>query len=198
MTSHRKHHHPKKPEKEAGPAPEAPEPEGRVETVEIPKKELEELRTLAGADSEYRDRMLRTLAEMENLRKRLERERKEYIEYANQELMGEFIPVLDNFYRALQSIPASEATAPLREGVKMIFRQLEDVLRKQGLEEIEAEGKTFNPHLHEAVQVEETDRCPEDTVLEVIRKGYLFRGRLLRPAEVRVSRPQPGESRADE
>lgn len=198
MTSHRKHHQPQKPEKEAEPAPAAPEPEGRAETVEIPKTELEELRRQAGADSEYRDKMLRTLAEMENLRKRLDRERKEYIDYANQELMGEIIPVLDNFYRALQSIPPSEENAPLREGVKMIFRQLEEVLRKQGLEEIEAEGLTFNPHLHEAVQVEATDRCPEDTVLEVIRKGYLFRGRLLRPAEVRVSRPRPEESRADE
>jgi molecular chaperone GrpE len=190
--------HPKKSEKEEKAAPAGPAPEPPVETVEIPKTELEDLRRLAGTDSEYRDKMLRTLAEMDNLRKRLDRERKEYINYANQELMGEFIPVLDNFHRALQSIPGTEETAALLDGVKMIFRQLEDVFRKQGLEEVEAEGRPFDPHLHEAVQVELTDSVPEDTVLEVIRKGYLFRGRLLRPAEVKVSRPRPEKSQADE
>jgi molecular chaperone GrpE len=198
MTSHAKERHQKKPEKEEKEAPAVPAPKAPVEMAEIPKTELEELRRLAGTDSEYRDKMLRTLAEMDNLRKRLDRERKEYIDYANQELMGEFIPVLDNFHRALQSIPRTEETASLLDGVKMIFRQLEEVFKKQGLEEVEAEGRPFNPHLHEAVQVEMTDSVPEDTVLEVIRKGYLFRGRLLRPAEVRVSRPRPEKSQADE
>ena len=71
----------------------------------------------------------------------------------------------------------------------MIYQQLEELLKKQGLEEIKALGEPFNPHLHEAVQTEETDSYPEDTVLEVILKGYLFRGSLLRPAAVKVSRP---------
>jgi len=189
MSEQKKHQHPKK----AGKKPEAAD----ARMVEVPKEELEELRRLASADSEYQEKMLRTLAEMENLRKRLDRERKEYVNYANQELLAEFIPVLDNFHRALRSIPRTEASKPLLDGVEMIYRQLEDVLKKQGLEEVEAEGEPFNPHLHEAVQVEETDRCPEDTVLEVIRKGYLFRGRLLRPAEVKVSRALSGNSPAE-
>ncbi len=198
MTSHKKHHRPPPSGREKKPAEPAPPPKTHEETVEIPKAELEELRHLAGTDSEYRDKMLRTLAEMENLRKRLERDRKEYINYANQELMGELIPVLDNFHRALQSIPPDGASAPLLEGVKMILLQLEEVLKKQGLEEVEADGRPFDPHLHEAVQVEETDSSPENTVLEVIRKGYLFRGRLLRPAEVRVSRAPAEGSPGDE
>ena len=191
MSEPKKHQHSKptgqKPAAAAGP-----------ELVEIPREELEELRLRAGTDSEYREKMLRTLAEMENLRKRLDRERKDYVNYANQELLGEFIPVLDNFHRALNSIPRTDASKPLLDGVEMIRRQLEQVLKKQGLEEVEAEGQPFNPHLHEAVQVEATDRCPEDTVLEVIRKGYLFRGRLLRPAEVKVSRPLPVNPETDE
>lgn len=198
MTGHRKHHHPKKTERTEGKDATGPTLEPTPELVEIPRAELEELRRRAGTDSEYREKMLRTLAEMDNLRKRLDRERKDYVNYANQELMGEFIPVFDNFHRALRSIPRTEGTKPLLDGVEMIYRQLEEVLKKQGLEEVEAAGQPFNPHLHEAVQVEETDRCPEDTVLEVIRNGYLFRGRLLRPAEVRVSRSLPVEPSTDE
>ncbi len=198
MTEEKKPHHRKKSGKEEKPAQPVPAPETDSELVEIPRSELEELRLRAGTDSENREKMLRTLAEMENLRKRLDRERKDYITYANQELLGEFIPVLDNFHRALNSIPRTETSGPLLDGVEMIRRQLEQVLQKQGLEEVEAEGQPFNPHLHEAVQVEATDRCPEDTVLEVIRKGYLFRGRLLRPAEVKVSRPLPAHPETDE
>lgn len=193
MTERKRHHRPDK----TGPAEKKPEAAAAPELIEIPKEELEELRRQAGSDSEHREKMLRTLAEMENLRKRLDRERKDYITYANQELLGEFIPVLDNFHRALQSIPRTEASRPILDGVVMICRQLEEVLKKQGLEEVAAEGEPFNPHLHEAIQVEETDRCPEDTVVEVIRKGYLFRGRLLRPAEVKVSRAPSENSPSD-
>ncbi len=198
MTGQKKQQKPKKPDQDRGREEKAPEAPSAPETVEIPKEELEELRRLAGTDSEYREKMLRTLAEMENLRKRLDRERKDYVNYANRELLSEFIPVLDNFHRALESIPAADATRPILDGVGMIYRQLEEVLKKQGMEEVEAEGRPFNPHLHEAVQVEETDRCPEDTILEVIRKGYLYRGRLLRPAEVKVSRSGPARPEGDE
>jgi len=164
------------------------------EMVKISKVELDDLRKQASADSEYHDKMLRTMADMENLRKRLDRDRKDYINYANREMISDLLPVLDNFDRALKSVEQTEESAPYLQGVEMIYKQLEELLKKQGMEEIKALGEPFNPHLHEAVQTEETDSCPEDTILDVILKGYLFRGNMLRPAAVKVSREKkPGE-----
>ena len=183
MTTKKKHYTEKKPdtEKEVDQVKEE-------EMMEISKDELDDLRKRAGADSEYHEKMLRTMADMENLRKRMDREKKDYINYANQELIRSLLPVLDNFDRALQSVERTDQSAPYLQGVEMIYQQLEDVLKQQGLEEIKSLGEPFDPHLHEAVKTEETDRYPEDTILEVILKGYLFRGKLLRPAVVKVSR----------
>ena len=183
MTTKKKYHTGKKPDivKEVDQVKEK-------EMVEISKDELDDLRKRAGADSEYHEKMIRTMADMENLRKRMDREKKDYINYANQELISGLLPVMDNFDRALQSVERTDQSAPYLQGVEMIYKQLEDVLKQQGLDEIKALGEPFDPHLHEAVQTEETDRYPEDTILEVILKGYLFRGKLLRPAVVKVSR----------
>lgn len=160
---------------------------GQSERVEIDRSELEKLLSEAAAARENREKMLRTLAEMENLRKRLDKEKKEYISYANQELLNEILPVLDNFDRALASAGNNPEAASYLQGVEMIYKQLEEVLRRQGLEEIKARGEPFDPFLHEAVQQELSDDCPDGTILEVLLKGYLFRGKLLRPAAVKVA-----------
>jgi len=164
--------------------------------IEISPRELEELRAAAEKSSENREKMLRTLAEMENLRKRQEKEKKEYINYANQELLNEILPVLDNFDRALASADNNPEAASYLQGVEMIYKQLEEVLRRQGLEEIEALGEPFDPFFHEAVQQDFTDEYPDGTILEVLLKGYLFRGKLLRPAAVKVA-SSPGEAPDD-
>ncbi|MDP8215270.1 MAG: nucleotide exchange factor GrpE [Candidatus Euphemobacter frigidus] len=183
MTGRKTHHTGKKPDHEKN-----VKDQGRPEEMaEIPRSELEELRKQAVANSEYHEKMLRTMADMENLRKRIDREKKEYIDYANQELIGDLLPVLDNFDRALQSAERTPQAIPYLQGVEMIYKQLEEILKKQGLEEIKALGEPFDPHLHEAVQTEETDRYPDNTILEVILKGYIFRGKLLRPAVVKVA-----------
>ena len=184
MTTRKKHQTAKKPATEK----KDRDQEKPGEMVEISQEKLADLRQRAGADTEYHEKMLRTMADMENLRKRMDREKKDYINYANQELISSLLPVLDNFDRALQSVKRTDQSAPYLQGVEMIYKQLEEVLRQQGLEEIKALGEPFDPHLHEAVQTEETDRYPEDAILEVILKGYLFRGKLLRPAVVKVSR----------
>jgi len=196
MNTGKKHHNGKKPDHKTRPVhkDKTMVEDKADEMVRISQTELDELRKQAAADSEYHDKMLRTMADMENLRKRLDRDRKDYINYANREMVSELLPVLDNFDRALKSVEKTEESAPYLQGVEMIYKQLEEILKQQGLEEIKALGETFNPHLHEAVQTEETDRFPEDTILEVILKGYLFRGNLLRPAAVKVSRgKKPGE-----
>ena len=155
--------------------------------LEISRAELEKLLSEAAEARENREKMLRTLAEMENLRKRLDKEKKDYIDYANQELIAEFLPVLDNFDRALSTADRSPEAASYLQGVEMIYKQLEQVLRRQGMEEIKARGEPFDPFFHEAVQQEVTDEYPDGTVLDVLLKGYLFRGKLLRPAAVKVS-----------
>jgi molecular chaperone GrpE len=196
MSTGKKHYGGKKPAQKINPdyKDKAEIQDQTDEMVKISRSELEDLRKQASADSEYHDKMLRTMADMENLRKKLDRDRKDYINYANREMISELLPVLDNFDRALKSVEKTEESAPYLQGVEMIYKQLEELLKKQGLEEIKALGEPFNPHLYEAVQTEETDSCPEDTILDVILKGYLFRGNMLRPAAVKVSREKkPGE-----
>jgi len=195
MNTGNKHHGGKKVKQEmkSGHKDKIESPAPADEMVEISKEDLADLRRQAAADSEYHDKMLRTMADMENLKKRLDRDRKDYINYANREMISDLLPVLDNFDRALKSVEKTEESAPYLQGVEMIYKQLEELLKKQGLEEIKALGEPFNPHLQEAVQTEETDSCPADTVLDVILKGYLFRGNLLRPAAVKVSRSGKSE-----
>ncbi len=170
--------------KKAGSARQRP---GKEEArPEVSSREIEKLRNEA---SESRDKVLRTLAEMDNLRKRLEKEKRDYCDFANKEFMSDLLPVLDNFDRALAAVdPASRGESdPYRLGIEMIYKQLEEVLKSQGLEEIKALGEKFDPFFHEAVQEEETDDYPDGTILEVLLKGYLFRGKLLRAAVVKVS-----------
>lgn len=190
MSAGKKHHGGKRPDKKINSdyKDKVEVDDQADEMVNISKTELDDLRKKASADSEYHDKMLRTMADMENLRKKLDRDRKDYVNYANREMIGDLLPVLDNFDRALKSVEKTEESAPYLQGVEMIYKQLEELLKKQGLEEIKALGEPFNPHLHEAVQTEETDSCPEDTILDVIMKGYLFRGGMLRPSAVKVSR----------
>ncbi len=162
-------------------------PAGEEAGSEVSPPEVEKLRNEA---SECRDKMLRTLAETDNLRKRLEKEKRDYCDFANKEFMSDLLPVLDNFDRALAAVdPASRGESdPYRLGIEMIYKQLEEVLKSRGLEEIKALGEKFDPFFHEAVQEEETDDYPDGTILEVLLKGYLFRGKLLRAAVVKVSR----------
>ena len=138
---------------------------------------------------ELRDIHLRKLAEFDNFRKRTERERIEIRRFANEELMRELLPVLDNFERALHHGPEADADA-FQEGVEMIAKQLWDVLQRQGVEIVDPEGEMFSPEVHEAVhQIEDPERKP-GTVASVLAKGYLYNGRLIRPAMVGVVAPR--------
>ncbi len=139
------------------------------------------------------ERLLRTRADFENFRKRTARERDELVQLAHADLVGRLLPVLDNFELALSSSAAATTDAnALLEGVQMIQSQLLTALGSLGLEKIKAEGEIFNPHLHEAVGVvEEAPGAKENTVVEVLRPGYMLNAKVLRPAMVKVSRPKP-------
>jgi molecular chaperone GrpE len=130
--------------------------------------------------------MIRRQADFENYRKRVERDRIDESRRGVGRLAEELLPILDGFARALRAHgdPSYEAH---RKGLELIYRQLWDALSRNGVERIEAAGKPFNPHLHEAVDRVENQEVPDGTVLEVLQEGFTFHGRVLRPSSVRVS-----------
>lgn len=139
----------------------------------------------AGEDPE--DRLLRLQAEFENLKKRFERERDEYYKQATASLVSRVLRVVDNFERALGFDPDDGSGEAFRDGVALIYRQLMDELRKEGLRPVEAVGQAFDPNEHEAVATEAVLDHPPNTVLEELQRGYFLYDRLLRPARVKVS-----------
>ncbi|MFQ5899898.1 MAG: nucleotide exchange factor GrpE, partial [Candidatus Methylomirabilia bacterium] len=135
------------------------------------------------------DRSLRALAELDNVRKRAQREREEYIRFANEALIRDLIPVLDNFDRAIQSAGSAPEARDFLAGVELIQRELLKVLEKFGVTQYSAVGRPFDPERHEAVARVTTTDHAEMTVVEETLRGYLLNGRVLRPAMVTVAVP---------
>ena len=149
----------------------------------------EERDKLQTEKQEIHDRLLRNQAEFENARRRSERERSEFVQYAGMEMVREILPVVDDFERALQS-GASLAEGPAKDylkGIELIYQRLVDRLTKLGLEPISTEGQTFDPNLHQAVERVESSDAPDQTIVGEFQRGYRFKGRLLRPSMVRVA-----------
>jgi molecular chaperone GrpE len=143
-----------------------------------------ELDQLAGEKAELQDRVLRAQAEFQNFKKRVERERGELYEYASLEAVRALLPVLDDFERSLK---ADSADKEYVKGMELIYQRFYDGLKKLGLEPIVSVGQPFDPHIHHAVDSAETEEAPPDTVLEEFQRGYNFKGRMLRPAMVKVA-----------
>lgn len=141
---------------------------------------------LAMQKADLQDRYLRLQAEFDNFRRRAERERLEFAEYAGMETARALLPIVDDFERAVKAASGSGAGGELVKGVELIYGRLIDTLKKQGVEPMEA-GTTFDPHLHHAVQMEPSDSAEEGAILEVYQRGYNFKGKLLRPAMVKVA-----------
>lgn len=177
-------------ENEAQPEGEAPGPAGAAELLS--EQQLIELKEQAGKAAQYYDQLVRTMADMENFKKRAARERQDAIKYANEALLERIIPVLDNFDAALAAANAPNTSVQsLHSGVNMIQTQLKSAMSEAGLEEIDATGKPFDPNIHEAISQLETDEIPEGHVVQQTRRGYKLRERLLRPASVIVAK-KPG------
>lgn len=182
---------------EDGPPSAASDPED----VEVQFEEEPEIRgpaTLPEVDREaaLKDRLLRLQAEFENMRKRTERDREAMAHGAARALIARLLPVLDNLERALACRQGAEEDDPFREGVSLIHRQLLDELRKEGLTVVPSVGEAFDPAVHEAVAAEPIPGSPPNVVLEELQRGYSLRGRLLRPALVKVSLPAEGPAGA--
>jgi molecular chaperone GrpE len=139
---------------------------------------------LKGERDQLVDRIARLQAEFENARKRVERERLEFRDYATGSVVEQFLPVLDNFDLALKSDGSAEQ---LRSGVALIVKQMEDILKQMQVVPVPAVGEAFDPRVHEALGSVEREDLPDQHVAEEIRRGYKLRDRLLRPAMVRVA-----------
>ena len=134
--------------------------------------------------NELMDRLLRRQAEFDNFRRRAEREKADVLEFANAESVRAILPILDDFERALKTHTNDKVYA---HGMQLIYQRLLDSLKKLGLEPITTEGQKFDPHIHHAVDMVETGDVEEQTILDEYHPGYNFRGRLLRPAMVKVA-----------
>jgi molecular chaperone GrpE len=131
------------------------------------------------------DRLLRLAADFENYKKRAARERQEYVALANERLLKELLPVLDDLERALSAAEQHEE-AQLEEGVRLVHRSLASLLQRNGIEEIATDGK-FDPHVHEALLAQPAEDREQGDVLDVIQKGYRLGERVVRPARVIVA-----------
>jgi molecular chaperone GrpE len=160
---------------------EAKEPLVPVETATVAKDEYDRLK--AERDLLF-DRLARLQADVENSRKRETRERTEFRDFAVSNAVEQFLPVLDNFQLALKS---TGSTDQLRTGVELIVKQMEEALRSLNVQPVESVGATFDPRVHEALEMVERNDLPDHQVFEEVRRGYRIRDRLLRPALVRVA-----------
>jgi molecular chaperone GrpE len=139
---------------------------------------------LAAEKAELQDRLLRRQADFENFRKRAEKDRSDFVQFAGMEFVREMLPILDDFERALKLECSSSSYS---KGIELIYARLSEALKKMGLEPMDTVGKTFDPNLHQAVERVETDRADDQSILGEFQKGYNFKGKLLRPAMVRVA-----------
>ncbi len=154
------------------------------------KSEVEELKTriseLEGENQKLKNEYMKAYADTENTRRRLQQEFEQSKKYRIQSFALDILPVLDNLERALAQ-PATPETESYRKGIEMIYQQLVHALTKEGVAEIEAEGKEFDPNFHQALMTEKVEGVEPNQVTEVLQKGYVLKDRILRAAMVKVS-----------
>lgn len=139
---------------------------------------------LATEKAELQDRFLRRQAEFENYRRRVDREKSDFLQYASSEAVTAMLPILDDFERALKQ---ETSDRDYQRGMELIYQRFLEALKKLGLEPITSVGQPFDPYIHQAIERVETEDSEDQTVLDEFQRGYNFKGRLLRPAMVRVA-----------
>ena len=149
--------------------------------------EQQEFENLKRERDDLFDRLLRKQAEFENYKKRMDREKSEYVQFASAELMKELLNALDSFDLAIRNAAADKSGHNMLRGFELIYKQIQDTMTRFGLKPLEAKGKPFDPNFHQAVSTKPVKDVEENTVIEEMRKGYTLNGRLLRPAMVTVS-----------
>ena len=170
-----------------------------LEEDKIPSVPLsaEECGALQAQIEELKDRYLRTAADFDNFRKRVEKERENFVCYANEKLISDLLPILDNLERALSADQNGINVESVLEGVRMVIKQLNSVLTACGLEPVQAVGAVFDPQIHEAVGVLPSEQHDEGTVVSELQRGYKLKGKVLRHSMVHVA-GQPGGGSTEE
>lgn len=158
----------------------------KEEMISISKKEFDALKSKSDERDGYYDKYLRAHAEFENTRKRLEKDKIDFLKYANERLILEFLPILDNMEIAEKHIKETKDLKAVQEGVDMIQSQIQKFLKDVGVERIKTAGEKFDPHLHEAIETMDSGDKEDGIIVEELKPGYRINGRLLRPASVKI------------
>lgn len=166
---------------------------GEDKEISIPESELNALKEKAAKVDESLDKMLRLQADYENRKKRQDKEKLDFLRFANENLITELLRVMDDFERAIDSAKNSNDAKVLLEGLEMVRHDFQDIMEENGLKVIDPKGQPFDPEKHEAIEHIEDDGHPANTALEVMRKGYELNGKILRPAAVKVSKKKGEE-----
>jgi len=162
----------------SGESPEARDPESGATDISQVQQQRDE----------YYDLLLRKTAEFDNYRKRIERDRQALSEATSADVMQELLPLLDDLERALKAEPGSDGSGTYRRGVELIYKRVEDILRRRGVRPIEALGADFDPNYHEAVAHDPVEGRRDGEIIEEFRRGYMLGDRLLRPSMVKVAK----------
>ncbi len=157
------------------------------EELEAKKRETEEILKGKGEAEKYLTELKYLKAEFENYKRRAEKDKREFADYLLEGFIMNLLPIMDNLEVAIGHAKENEYSEGLVKGVEMTVKQFKEVLENEGLEEIKAEGELFDPFRHEVVSQEVNENHPENTVIEVIRKGYVFREKVMRPAGVKIA-----------
>jgi molecular chaperone GrpE len=167
--------------------------------ITLKESEYLKLKEEAGKVKEYWDKLLRLQADFDNSRKRLEKEKQEFVKFANEGIISELLNILDDLERTVELAQSKHQDLPnFLKGVEMILAHLYEMLKEYGITPIEAEGKLFDPHYHEALMQVENKDLPEHTIVEELQKGYLLNGRVIRTAKVKVSRRTENRAQSTE
>ena len=162
--------------------------DNKEETVTIPKAEYDSLKARLEEAAGLQDKILRMHAEYENARKRLEKDKLDFLKYANEALILELLPILDNLEIAEKHIKEAKDFKAVQEGVDMIQLQMQGFLKDIGVERIKTAGERFDPNVHDPIEVEDAKDKDDGLVLAELKPGYRFNGKLLRPALVKISK----------
>ena len=158
----------------------------KEEMISIPASEYQKCVSEA---ADYKNKYVRLVAEFDNARKRMERERQDFVKYAGENLLSEFLAILDDLERSMEAARAKhEDYTAFLKGIEMVMAHIYEMLKKNQVKPIDSLGKKFDPHCHEALMQEETDKAEDEMILEEFQKGYFLGDRVLRTAKVKVAK----------
>ncbi|MEN8223393.1 MAG: nucleotide exchange factor GrpE [Acidobacteriota bacterium] len=162
------------------------------------KSQEKAIEKLTKERDELKDKLLRNLAEIDNYRKRVQKEKEEYQKYVLGDFLKELLVISDNLERALKAKDGGSGENSIISGVEMIYKQFIEVLTKNGVTEIEAMNKPFDPNVHQALSKEESDLISGPTIVEIYQKGFMYNDKLLRPTMAKVAIPPEPEEQAED